>query len=214
LLKWEIAGVIPVDSRGFGQTLHDSYKVAGWHGTVNNKFGNAVTIIGTPSKLKHLYFKDILIKLRNLEFSFVFFGLGLLNFGWLAYLLPNLRKRLKKSGLNLVRLNQMFLIAGVGLIFWVIAMFGPNTTVIQSSSFLMILLLMVGLAGIISIFQKIWQLLIVITKVSFFLVVWIGMIYSRNLVSHKYEVWLAASAIGIMLVLNILNSVALPSKDI
>lgn len=40
LLKWHLAGVIPPDSRGFGETLIDSYSRLGWHGALANRWRN------------------------------------------------------------------------------------------------------------------------------------------------------------------------------
>lgn len=40
LLKWHLAGVIPPDSRGFGETLVDSYSRLGWHGALANRMNN------------------------------------------------------------------------------------------------------------------------------------------------------------------------------
>jgi hypothetical protein len=40
LLKWHLAGVIPPDSRSFGETLVDSYRQLGWHGALANRLNN------------------------------------------------------------------------------------------------------------------------------------------------------------------------------
>ena len=40
LLKWHLAGVIPPDSRSFGETLVDGYRQLGWHGALANRLNN------------------------------------------------------------------------------------------------------------------------------------------------------------------------------
>lgn len=40
LLKWHLAGVIPIDSRGFAETLIDSYRQLGWRGALANRWVN------------------------------------------------------------------------------------------------------------------------------------------------------------------------------
>jgi hypothetical protein len=78
---------------------------------------------------------------RQVEFLHVFFGLGLLNLGWLGLLRP-VRRRLAALDGDLLGG------ALVSLLVWCLAMFGPATTAIHNGSYLTMLMLAVGLAAV------------------------------------------------------------------
>ena len=46
LIKWSLAGVVPIDERGATQTIVDEYGKAGVGGTLDNKFQNFLTMVG------------------------------------------------------------------------------------------------------------------------------------------------------------------------
>jgi hypothetical protein len=213
LLKWEIAGVIPADHNSFGQDFRNSYEHAGFSGTIHNKTANTYTLFATRYSLKHLRDHSITSNLRDLEFRFMFISLGLLNFAWLGLFIPSLRRRLEKSGINLARLKFMLIVALASLAFWIIAMFGPGTTIAQSSSYLTMLLLFVSLTAILTTFPR-WSVRsIVAVKLVYFLAVWVLAMYLHETINNTYVILMALSGIGIASCLYRLHGCELPAHD-
>jgi hypothetical protein len=48
LAKWMLAGDVPIDSRGTGEAIRDSYSQAGWGGVIHNKKENFVQLTEGP----------------------------------------------------------------------------------------------------------------------------------------------------------------------
>jgi len=46
IVKWNVAGVVPIDQRSVGQALYDSYRQIGWSGWLENKARNVNAITG------------------------------------------------------------------------------------------------------------------------------------------------------------------------
>ncbi len=191
VLKWEIAGVIPIDDRSFDQALVDSYKAAGVRAIVHNKRTNATTLIYNKAGSSYLYSTGKLGKLRDAQFRFVLFSIGLLNLGWFILLVPRWRKRLASSAIDMSKLWLMLGIAGAALVAWVALMFGPYSTIIHQGSYLTMLLLFVCLGAAVTTMPK--RILAGYTAlyVLCFAALWIFTIYVRPLHLHSgpYIVW-------------------------
>lgn len=194
VLKWMIAGVIPVDSRGFPRALADSYQEAGTSGIVHNKVENLTTLFYAPDK-NQLYGGSILGTLRDLEFRYTFFGLGILNIGWLL-LLPQLANKQRLRTLNLPRLQIGLVISALSLAVWVVGMFGPGTTIIHQGSYLTMLLLYACLGMLFMTLRSSYIRAIAIGKIAYFGIVWIVAVYLHN---HLHTVYLLWALIAILL---------------
>jgi hypothetical protein len=204
LLKWQIAGVIPVDNNSFTHDLIHSYSHAGVKGTLDNKLDNAYTIFYWPSSLTASspnVRSNLAVTLRSLEFYYVFFGLGFMNFGWLGLILPRARKRIIESGIDMQRLKLIFTIAAASLVMWILVMFGPGTTIIHQGSYLTMMLLFVGLAAIISTFPSLLKWAVAALKLVVFLLLWVVAIYAHHSLSGPYILWsiLAACLVSYIL---------------
>ena len=137
LLKWHLAGVVPIDSRGTLEAVRDSYgalsretllanKRANFGTLFNGSYGSALDLFTTPIRQR-----------RVDEFFYVFRSLGILNFAWI--LVPGvwlLRRRIPAQ----LELQGLFLGWTVlTLAFWALAIFIPASTIIHSSSYAMML---------------------------------------------------------------------------
>lgn len=186
VLKWEIGGFTGVDERSFSQTLKDSYGEAGIRGTLHNKAVNAQTIIYASDENNHLYANNILGNVRDMEFRFVFFGLGLMNLGWLVLLSPKARQKLRSSQLNLEHLKTILALCCVSIICWTIIIFGPGDTIIHQGSYLTMILFFTLLATLLQFLNQRVLRLLLTTKLLYFIIVWVALVYLHNYLSIVY----------------------------
>jgi len=193
LLKWGIAGVIPVDNNSFSHDLINSYSHAGLSGTLKNKFSNAYTIFYDQDKQSYTSINKLVGALRANEFYFIFCALGLLNIGWLSFWFKKSRHRLYKSGLDPMRIKYVLGLALVSLVFFTILMFGPDATIIHEGSYLTMILLFVGLAAIISTYSRNFSRTIIGLKLFYFLCVWMIPIYWHHSTNNIYVFWAVLS---------------------
>lgn len=147
LLKWQLAGVIEIDDRGAGETIVDSYREAGFGGTVHNKAENFVTMAGGGPMAEHLdeavgavgdgdlalFAED----LRNVFFFNLLPSLGLLLFVPLAMAVLRRRGRLRPAEWSLA-LTCLAAFA-IGAVAWGLLLFGNSAarTVIHQGSYLL-----------------------------------------------------------------------------
>ncbi|MBW4693680.1 MAG: hypothetical protein KME27_18200 [Lyngbya sp. HA4199-MV5] len=142
LAKWHLAGVVNIDSRSTLQALKDSYQRLSLAQIADYKWENLKTLVDHPNT-------DTTSPnlTRQKEFFHLARSLGLLNFGWLLWGLIVLLKRTKIPP----QIRHISLVLGVSvfsLLFWVLVMFGPATTVLHQGSYATIMLLFTGLAGV------------------------------------------------------------------
>jgi hypothetical protein len=142
LLKWHLAGVIPIDNRGAWETISTSYHKTSWSDILQNKGANVAQLFQDgPWHLLNLSPANVRDN-RAAEFFHFFRALGLGS--WLLLLLPWLAWRLRgdKSSTNFIRFSS--LLAGwvaLTLLVWVSLSFGPGTTIIHSGSLAPLLVL-------------------------------------------------------------------------
>ncbi len=167
LLKWQIGGVIDVDSRGTLETIEDSYREVGVGGAIHDKVENVVTTVGGgpmaglvdagTEALDHGEVNSALGALRSILYLFLLPSLGLLLLGPLAMLVALFRKRRGDPAdwsFALVCLAAVF-VGGVG---WCLLMFGNegSRTVVHQGSFLLpILGMCAGVAGLRASFPRV-----------------------------------------------------------
>ncbi len=171
LVKWHLAGVIPVDERSAGQAIRDSYRSLTLGEFVHNKAENLLAQIGlpflrpehdfTPDRPLPLYF---LGHWMNGEYYNLLKALGVLNVGWLLLL------RRTPSG---ERMGWLLLLATMTLFVWVLLMFAPGSTTIYQGSFAMMLLFFVPLAVVVADLSLKWRRILLTIALVDFLGVWV-----------------------------------------
>ncbi len=138
LLKWHLAGVIPIDPRGTWQTLRDAYQALSWQEWWFARKANfLVTIDGDFSNLFDFSLEGARQR-RGEEFFYLFRSIGFLNFVWLLWPVARLCKLappLRQS--QVARALAAWLVLTYTI--WVTAMFIPSSTIIHHGSYTMLL---------------------------------------------------------------------------
>jgi hypothetical protein len=160
LIKWQIGGVVDIDSRGSLQTIRESYEEAGVGGTIHNKVENLATVSGggmTIDALENTYdwVKDgeIAQAVRELRAIFFFYlvpSLGLLLLGPLA-MLATIGRRRRGDPADWHFARDCLIALGIGIVAWCLLLFGNGASragIHQGSFFLPILGMCVGVAGL------------------------------------------------------------------
>jgi hypothetical protein len=160
LIKWQIGGVVEIDSRGSLQTIRESYEEAGVGGTIHNKLENLATVSGggmTIDALKNTYedveHGEIAQAARELRAIFFFYlvpSLGLLVLGPLAMLVSIRRKR-RGDPADWRFARDCLLALAIGIVGWCLLLFGNGAAragIHQGSFFLPIIGICVGVAGL------------------------------------------------------------------
>ncbi len=149
LLKWMLAGVIPVTPIPFGPTLVQAYTSLSFRQITDNKIENMKVVFDHQadywSKLgdfvKHLYppnRQDLNLAtqaaadLRAAMFFFFSLNMMFLMFGPLALLIGVARRRLSSEW---KAATKFFVYALLTIVAWCLLMFGPATTIMQSGSY-------------------------------------------------------------------------------
>ncbi|HET7060325.1 MAG TPA: hypothetical protein VFH99_03370 [Candidatus Saccharimonadales bacterium] len=197
LMKWSLAGDTKVDSLGFGQALQQAYTQAGITGSAENKLSNTTTLFYAPNGQNQAYGQGRIGVARDTELRFTFFGLGLLNLGWLGLFMPSFRKRIRQSKINVPRLKIVLGIAVASLAFWVLIMFGPGTTIVQSASYLTMLLLFSGLSALVTLFPRSLLHSLLTLKVAYFILIWILAVYLHHFIGRLYVLYELLALAGI-----------------
>ena len=139
LLKWHLAGVVPIDSRSTWEAIRDSYSGLSRAALIANKRANFGTLIGGSFVSVADVVTTPRMKRKVDEFFYVFRSLGILNLAWgfgpLAWLF---RRRLPLNFQQIVPVLGWTLLT---LVFWSLALFTPASTILHSSSYAMMLCL-------------------------------------------------------------------------
>jgi hypothetical protein len=160
LLKWHLAGVIPIDPRPTGRTVLDAYAAAGWRRALTTKVVNAYAVLGWPlaetgevhgwptGQPAHEAGNEAAKALgwwRNQEYWHVLKALGVLNVGWLVLLASLVRRGPPKEEPFLAASRTLLGVALVSLVVWVLLLFFPGEALILHCSYATMLLLFLGL---------------------------------------------------------------------
>ncbi len=149
LVKYQLAGVTSAaDTRGTLTTIVDQYKKLSLAQVVKIREQNVKTIVTgnfnfsntCPLRFSSLTNKCFSGQWRTLIFFSTLFGLEAFNMGWLAAAYRLARKRFDSLD------KDILLIIAASLIFWVIAMYDPNSTIIHQGSYATMMLIFVFLA--------------------------------------------------------------------
>jgi hypothetical protein len=152
LVKWHLAGVEnPNDRRPSLQTILEAYRGLTIPKLLDHKWQNVEALARDTSG--RLQSNDTLRKnasdsRRTYEFFYLFRGLGILNIGWLVFLVNLFRK--SDPGDTSRKINLLLEVILVSLAFWVLVMFGPGTTVIHQGSYATMILLFTALPALLS----------------------------------------------------------------
>jgi hypothetical protein len=202
LLKWHVGGVVAVDKRPALQLIADSYEKAGPGGVLHNKASNVRTVFGDIPPEGLLYGQGVLAEVRDGEFRYVLFSLGLLNAGWIILLAPGLRRRLKQTSLDGEYLQLMLGVALASLLTWALMLFGPDITVVHQGSYATMMLLFVSLAAVVvSILKPLWLKLLLTLQVTYFILVWVLSVWTQHSREYGYVLWALAGAVAVIVCL-------------
>ena len=167
LVKWHLGGVVNVDNRPALRTIIDSYSSLTVPQIINNKWENVKVLLGNVSS-----FTTDHETRRVVEFSWILKGLGILNIGWLI-LIPILLVKRLRSLLEIKLIMVSFGVSLISLIFWILVMFGPATTVIHHGSYATMILLFTGLAALIARLPAFLSYFLLAFQIVVFAVTWI-----------------------------------------
>jgi hypothetical protein len=148
LIKWHLAGVIPVDSRTFMETLFDSYDSLSVRTIVENKISNFVVLFDN-FKVWPLQFARIVLGLssvsekvlfRQSQFFSVAVSLGAFCLAPICFLY---KKRVDNFSCIYIY-NIFFVISLFTVLVWCLLLFGPSATVIHQGSLALLVFLYIG----------------------------------------------------------------------
>lgn len=122
LLKWQIAGVIVPDSRGFLKALVMQYRALSFHHLLTNKWTNVETLVANPFVWHHLnpeypWRAGFLGLARLAELNDLLPAAGLLLLGAVALAFRSSRRALAPAA-------PLAAVCGIGIAVWVILLWG------------------------------------------------------------------------------------------
>lgn len=143
LLKWHLAGTIPIDSRGTLEAILASYSASSLSTVVGNKVQNLGALFGEFREAIALYISCALDlcslsdsnRLRLLQFFHLFASIGP---ALIAAALLLVRRSHAYFGAEAIKISFW-----IGLL-WILMMFGPGTTVIHQGTLVLPILLAAG----------------------------------------------------------------------
>jgi hypothetical protein len=138
--------------------------------------------------------KGFWAELRGYEWSSTVLGIGLMNLGWLALLIPAVRRRWSESGIDRRLVRLVVGVAVAALTLWAMVMFIPYDTWIHQGSYLTMMLLMVSFAAMLATWPRWFLAPVLVLQFAYFGFVWIGSYYVDG-VTHRFS----HTATGLML---------------
>jgi hypothetical protein len=153
LVKYQLAGVQPVDGRGALETIVDAYEQAGWHGTLDKKIDNYVTMAGGHHVLTQSAdavddffsgrFEAAVRNIRKMRFFGLLPAVGV--FLVAPFVMLAMRKRERRAACDWVFALTCFAYVVIGAAIWGLLIFGPPTpAVIHVGSLALPVLLLAG----------------------------------------------------------------------
>ena len=172
LVKWHLAGVIPIDDRSAAQTLVDVYRQLSVREWLDLRWSN------TSALFREMFNVDRFIApsvdVRTNEFFFLFAGIGLAGFCCLA--VPILSVAVARSNAALrvwVDCRRFFWLTLATIGFTILLLFGPSGTIIHQIPYVIPLsLAALPIAFISSVAHRVGALLLALQCI-WFLVTWI-----------------------------------------
>jgi hypothetical protein len=132
LLKWHLAGYVPVTQAPFAKLLVERYEALGFHEMLANKWSNAVQLMSFPpvSLLPRVWGSQAGAVAAD-QFYHFFASESFLAVGIAT--VPLLFATRSRGVLREFAFLSSFV--AISLLFWIVAMFGPGTTVNHSGSY-------------------------------------------------------------------------------
>ena len=208
LLKLHIAGGVASadDHRSFGQLLRDNYTEPSPATIAKNKLQNVTMLFAVPNQSRPLVDNNVTSDLRNEEFRFTVFALGLFHLGWLALLLRSTRRRLGEA-VDLARLKLMLVLAGFAMVAWLLVEYGPPqaVTVVFHNSYATLMLLFVGLGIAMTALPRrvLWPVLAV--NVAYAAVIWVGAVWWHHILHPSYVGLSGLAFVAVLALLAVLH---------
>ena len=208
LLKIHLAGGLrsPDDHRSLGQLLHDNYTQPSLATIAKNKLTNVTQLVGVPNDSPPLVGNGLAASLRDEEFRYTVFALGLFHLGWLVLLLRSTRRRLGEV-LDLARLKLMLVIAGFATLVWLAIMYGPPQalTVIFANSYATVMLIFVALAAAMTVLPRWARWATMAVQVGYTAVIWVATVWQHHFLHRSYVVLSVLSGVALLALLATLH---------
>jgi len=189
LLKLHLAGGLAsrADQRTFGQLLHDNYTQPSPVTILENKLNNVTQLVAVPNDSRPLDGTGITASMRDQEFRYTVFALGLFNLGWLALLMRRTRDRLRES-IDLDRLTLMLILAGLGMLAWIVIMFGPPQaiTVVFQNSYATMMLLFIPLGAAMKALPRRVLYPALAVQAGYAVVIWMATVWWHHILHPSY----------------------------
>ena len=135
LLKWHLAGVTDIDSRGIGAAMVDSYRRAGFSTALQNKWQNLRMQLGTDwSPLLHVNSLAGPSDLRAGETTYMVRAWAWWACAWLVPLVWLARRGSAPPALPWAAHRATLAWFGAGIAVWLILMFTPNSASIHQGT--------------------------------------------------------------------------------
>jgi hypothetical protein len=172
LIKWHLAGVVPPDARGVGQTLRDQYHAVGWRGAWEARKRNFSMLFAGDWREPFNPWANASVRRSN-DVAFPLhtasaWTLGLAALAWLLCLRP----RLLREHARVHLLTSGWLLGGV--IVWVALMFSPDSVFTHQGSFVTQVLLLTLLAAWTWLAGRIFFALVAAVQWIGFFTTWVG----------------------------------------
>ena len=95
------------------------------------------------------------------------------------------------------RLNLTLMLMAIGVVAWILILFGPGTTTIHQGSYAIMILLFACLGAVVSMFPRPLLRLLVSLNVGYFIVVWLYGVYVPHYMSKAYLIYALLSCAAI-----------------
>lgn len=140
LVKLHLAGMLEKEQQPKSsiQAILESYRKLTLPEILNHKWENVKTLVDSPYSTSKQPSQR-----RTKEFIHVLRGLSVLNAGWLVLLVTLFQRKPTQATR---RAQGLMAIAAFSIVFWLLIMFGPSTTIIHQGSYATMMLLFTSLA--------------------------------------------------------------------
>jgi 4-amino-4-deoxy-L-arabinose transferase-like glycosyltransferase len=145
LLKWHLAGVIPIDGRSFPEALLDAYRHQSWDQWLAARRANLRFLFFGSFRAIFDVFTTAAKTRRQEEFFYLWRAIGVLNLAWVIAPALAWYRRSWTSDARLAVALAGWTISTV--ILWLVVMFVPSSTMLHQGSYV-VLLVAAGLAAV------------------------------------------------------------------
>jgi len=171
LLKWQLAGVVAIDKRGFLQTLIQQYQSLSLHQLLINKWDNLATLVANPilwrSGFSDPGWHGFIGIARMAQINDLLLAAGPLLLGTAALLVPSARR-------NLAQFGPPAVFTGLVLAIWVVLLWGGDiTTAIQNGPYAAIILFIGLCAMAVTALPKVVAGTVLAASAAWFAICWV-----------------------------------------